>query len=94
MLESYMYPIQIIMISLLGFLFGLLLKEIFKINYYRAIFIMVIFVMLIIFLEQNLLNFYLNLNIKIITFTDYLANQLGGLILSLIYGEIWKKHFA
>lgn len=95
MLEIYVYSIQIFVLSLLGFLFGLYLKEKFEVNYYSAISIMVIFVGLIIFLGQISLNFYFNLNIEIVKdFPDYLAKQFGGFVLSLIFGAIYEKNFA
>jgi hypothetical protein len=94
MLEVYAYSIQIFILALIGFLFGLLLKEQFEVNIYSAVSIMTIFSGLFIFLLQILLNFYLGMDIQIVNnFPDYLAKQFGGFVLSLMFGAIYKKNF-
>jgi len=94
MLEVYAYSIQVFILALIGFLFGLLLKERFKVDIYSAVSIMVIFTGLFIFLIQILLNTYFGVSIHIVkNFLDYLAKQFGGFVLSLMFGAIYEKNF-
>ena len=92
MLEVYSYFIQVFILALIGFLFGLGLKDKFKIDFYSAISIMVILTGLLIFLLQITINHYFELNINLVKdFPDYLAKQFGGFILVLFFGAIYKK---
>ena len=94
MLEVYAYSIQVFILALIGFLFGLLLKERFKVDIYSAVSIMVIFTGLFIFLIQILSNTYFGINVQIVkNFPDYLAKQFGGFVLSLMFGTIYEKNF-
>ena len=94
MLEVYDYALKILVLSVLGFLLGLILKEEFEVDYYLAISTTVIFVGLIIYLAQILLNFYFGLNIHLVNdFQDYLANQLGGFVLAIFLGAFYDKNF-
>jgi len=95
MLEVYSYSIKIFLLALIGFLFGLLLKDQFDIDYYSATSICVIFGGLFLFLGQVLLNPYLPLTIQLFDdFPNYLANQLGGFVLSLFFTAIYEKNFT
>lgn len=95
MLEVYSYAIQVFLLALIGFLVGLLLKEHTGIDYYSATSICVIFFGLAFFLAQILLNSYFGTSIALFDgFPDYLANQLGGFVLSLIFTAVYEKNFA
>ena len=94
MLEVYAYSIQVFILALIGFLFGLLLKDRFKVDFYSLISIMIIFTGLFIFLIQILLNTYFGIDVQIVkNFPDYLAKQFGGFVLSLMFWAIYKKNF-